>query len=402
MEGYIRRRGKDSWQIIYELPRGADGKRKQGHQTVHGTKRDAEAKLRGVLTALDKGDYVTPSKETLGAFLERWLNTYAATRTSERTQQDYRSMVGRYLIPALGSVALSGLRPEHVQGLYADLRDRGLSATTVLHTHRLLKKALSHAVKWQLVARNICDVVDPPRPQRKEMVALDTDGVDRFLGVAKGSPFYDVFFVALYTGLRRSEALGLRWENVDMERTRFYIVTGLHRINSRGLVLLPTKTARSRRPVPFGEEVAELLRQIRGAQLVKQVELGPDGRTRGLYSLTYRDTPSTRIGSARHSPEWRKRLAFRGCGYTTCATPMSPLCFKLVRTPRSSANVWAMPASTSRWTLTATCCPVSRRKQFGGSPSSWEEGVNRDVAKMLPNGVAGGRKVSDRSYLNQI
>ena len=88
MKGFIRKRGADSWQLINELSREADGKRKQAIHTVHGTKRDAETKLRELLTAAERGDYVTPTKETVGSFLERWLDTYASTNTSLRTQRD--------------------------------------------------------------------------------------------------------------------------------------------------------------------------------------------------------------------------------------------------------------------------------------------------------------------------
>ena len=281
MKGHIRKRG-DSYQLIYELPRGADGRRRQERRTVHGTKREAEAKLREILTALDRGDHVTPTKETVGAFLERWLETYASIRTSLRTQRDYRGIVRRYLAPSLGHMVLATLRPDDVQSLYSDLLDRGLSARTVLHTHRLLSEALSHAVKWGLVARNVCTAVDPPRPERKEMVALDTEGVNRLLTSAEGSRYRDVFLIALYTGLRRSEVLGLRWDNVDLEHRRLYIVAGLHSLTGQGQVLLPTKTTRSRRPVPFTDEVADVLRQVRGTQIMQKAELGPAWQDNGF------------------------------------------------------------------------------------------------------------------------
>ena len=274
MKGHIRKSG-NSYQLIYELPRGADGRRRQERRTVHGTKRDAEAKLREILTALDRGDHVTPTKETVGAFLERWLETYASIRTSLRTQRDYRGIVRRYLTPSLGDMVLATLRPADVQGLYSDLLARGLSAQTVLHTHRLLSEALSHAVKWGAVVRNVCAAVDPPRPEKKEMVALDTEGVDRLFASAEGSRYRDVFLIALYTGLRRPEVLGLRWDYVDVERRRLHIVAGLHFLTGMGLVLLPTKTTRSRRPVSFTTEVVDELRQVRGAQIVQKAELGP-------------------------------------------------------------------------------------------------------------------------------
>lgn len=274
MKGYIRKRSKDSWQVIFDLPRGLDGKRQQARHTVHGAKRDAEAKLRELILSADSGGYVPLNKESIASFLRRWLDTYAATNTSPRTQRDYRGKVNLYVIPALGTVPVTALRPEHVQALYAGLLERGLSPRTVLHTHRILKEALSHAVKWRLVARNVCDAVDAPRPQHKDMAALDKEGVACLLAAAEGSPYRDVFFVALYTGLRRSEVLALRWPEVDLEQGFMRVVAGLHHLTGQGLVLLPTKTARSRRQVAITQEVTNVLRQIRGSQLVMKLQLG--------------------------------------------------------------------------------------------------------------------------------
>ena len=255
MNGTIRKRGKSSWQVIFDLPRGADGRRKQARHTVHGNKRDAEAKLRELLAASDKGEYVSSTKEIVGENLERWLNTYAATNTSPRTQRDYRGIVNRYLLPSLGPIPLTNLRPEHVDGLYAKMLGQGLAARTVLHTHRLLSEALSHAVRRRLVARNICDAVDPPRPRQKDMSALDSDEAVRFLTAADSSLYRDVFFVALYTGLRRSVVLALRWPSVDLDALTINVVAGLHRLTGRGLVMLPTKTDKSRRQIAITPEV---------------------------------------------------------------------------------------------------------------------------------------------------
>jgi integrase len=112
--------------------------------------------LREILTTLYKDGYIAPTKETLDAFLERWLDTYAATNTRERTLNDYCGIVARYLKPRFGHIVFTALPPEQVQGLYASLLGRGLNAITVLHTHQILKESLSHAVKWQLLHRNVC------------------------------------------------------------------------------------------------------------------------------------------------------------------------------------------------------------------------------------------------------
>ena len=133
MNGYIRKRGKNSWQIIFDLPgRELDGRRKQARRTVHGTKREAESKLRELITGVEKGEYVAPNKESVGSYLAKWLAGYATTNTSLRTQEDYTGIVRRYIEPGLGTIQLSKLRPEHVDGLYGDMKTRGLSATTIL------------------------------------------------------------------------------------------------------------------------------------------------------------------------------------------------------------------------------------------------------------------------------
>ena len=92
----------------------------------------------------------------------------------------------------------------------------GLSARTVHHHHRLLCEVLSHAVKWGLLVRNVAQAVDPPRPRNKEMGALDNDGVHTFLENAKDSPYYHLYHLDIYTGLRLSEILALRWKDIDL------------------------------------------------------------------------------------------------------------------------------------------------------------------------------------------
>lgn len=275
MNGHIRKRGKNSWQLIFDLPRDADGKRKQARRTVHGTKREADSKLRELVSGAEKGDYVTPSKESARSYLAKWLAGYAATNTSLRTQEDYDGIVRRYIEPKIGSIPLSRLRPEHLDDLYGEMKQRGLSARTILHTHRILREALSHAIKRRLLTQNVCDAVDPPRPERKEMVSLDEEELARLLSNAETSYYSNVLFVASYTGLRRSEILALKWSSVDLDGGSISVVAGLHRIPGHGLVTLPTKTQKSRRLISITSEVADVLRQTKGAQILNQVEFGP-------------------------------------------------------------------------------------------------------------------------------
>ena len=123
--------------------------------------------LRERLATLETGGYVPKDKETVAQFMQRWLDTYAATNTRLRTQEGYKGNFRRYIIPAIGHVSLQGLTARHIQRMYSDLLKRELSGTTVLHVHRLLHKSISDAVKWGLLTRNVADAAPPPAPRAK-------------------------------------------------------------------------------------------------------------------------------------------------------------------------------------------------------------------------------------------
>lgn len=268
MRGSIVKRSKDSWTVILNLGRdSATGKRKQQWVTVRGTKRDAERKLAELQHQMDTGTFIRPSKLTLGAFLQEWLQSYVATNVRAATLEGYRIIVERHLTPALGAIVLSELRPTHLQGYYAKAlkegrRDGGggLSARTVVHHHRVLREALSHAVKWGHVGRNVADAVDPPRAVDREMNALDPGGVERLLDAARSTMYFPLIHLATFTGMRRSELLGLRWKDVDLNKGTVSIAQVLHCLPGGRIVFDQPKTAKSRRLVTLSPAPALALR----------------------------------------------------------------------------------------------------------------------------------------------
>src|SRR5262249_39556137 len=153
-------------------------------------------------------------KMTLTDYLNRWLSEYAKHNVAPKTFERYDEIVRLHLIPALGGHRLPALRPLHIQECYSvALRSGrgdgkgGLSARTVLHHHRILREALHQAVRWQLLARNPADAVDPPRAQRPEMRALDEAETATLVKVARGTQLYLPVLLAVTTGLRRGEIL---------------------------------------------------------------------------------------------------------------------------------------------------------------------------------------------------
>ena len=171
MRGHIKQRAKGTWSLIIDLGRDpATGKRRQQWSTVRGTKKEAEARLTELLRQVDTGGFVKPTKLTVGEFLEQWLRDYATTNVRSRTLEGYVGVIERHLVPRLGNIALSQLQPSHLQAYYRRILTDGrkdgrggLSSRSVLQHHRIISEALSHAVRWGLLARNVAQAVDSPR-----------------------------------------------------------------------------------------------------------------------------------------------------------------------------------------------------------------------------------------------
>ena len=271
MRGHIKQRSKGSWSIVLDLGRDpSTGKRKQQWVTVRGTKKEAEKKLSELQHQLNTGEFVKSSKLTVREFLTQWFQDYVKTNARAATAEGYKIILERHLIPSLGGIVLAQLQPSHIQGYYARaLREGrcdgkgGLAARTVVHHHRVLREALSHAVKWGLVGRNVADAVDPPRAVNKEMKALDSAGVLRLLDAARGTIYFPLINLATFTGMRRSELLGLRWLDLNLSRGTVSIAQVLHCLPGGRIVFEQPKTARSKRLVRLSQETTLALRAYR-------------------------------------------------------------------------------------------------------------------------------------------
>jgi integrase len=282
MKGHIYKRAKGSWTIVYDLPMdAARGKRRQKSQTVKGTKRDAERALREVLLSIEQGSYVKPNKISLGELLRQWLKDYASMNTTDRTQESYKSIIERHLIPALGKIELIDLQAQNIQSYYAKKLSEGradgkggLSARSVVYHHRILSKALDYAVKMGLVVRNVAKVVEPPRVARVTMQTLSPEEVSRFLDVARDTDYYVYFATLIYTGLRRGELLALRWRNLDLGSGKLSVVETAYKLGNGEYRIKEPKTPQSRRTVILPPSLVELLKVYRIDQELLRIQLG--------------------------------------------------------------------------------------------------------------------------------
>ena len=164
-------------------------------------------------------------------------------------------IVELHLTPALGHLKMAKLKPFHIQDYYTKAqasgrkgcktsRGGGLSPRTVAQHHRVLHKALKQAMRLGLISQNPCDMVDPPRYDRSVPATISDKDVDKVLDSVRGTYLYIPVLIALATGARRGEVLGLRWSDVDLEGGTITIRQNLLRV-SRQYIIKQPKTADS-------------------------------------------------------------------------------------------------------------------------------------------------------------
>jgi len=284
MRGYIKQRSKrkGSYSIVISLGRDPETKKKRQHwETIRGTKKDAEKRLSELLHQQDVGLFVRPGKLTVAKLLGQWLQDYALSNVRSRTYDRYAEIIRRHLIPALGALPLKSLQPHHIQSYYGKALQSGrydgkggLSERTVHHHHRVLFSALKYAVKHNILARNVAEAVDPPRPGFKEMATTDAEGLFKLLEAVRGTQYYTIFYTAAYSGLRRSEILALRWQHVDLELCTLAVVDSLHQLHNGEFDIRPPKSKRGKRLVALSPSLAILLREHKAEQEALRNQLG--------------------------------------------------------------------------------------------------------------------------------
>lgn len=280
MAGLIRRRGRSSWQV--SVSAGFDprtGKRVRVWRTVRGTRKDAERVLAELLRQTTTGALVDPGRATVKEWLRAWL-LQKRPQLSTKTYERYEEIVRLHLVPHLGRIQLVRLHPHHVQQVYSALLEAGKHPRTVLHVHRVLHAALEDAVRQQVLGRNVCDAVRPPKVPGRELRVLTEEELLRLLRAAEGTRLHVPVILASLCGLRRGEVLALRWEDVDFERGVLHVRRSLEE-TGRGLALKDTKTGKAR-AVALPSMVVEALRRHRRAQVEERLRLGEAWQDHGL------------------------------------------------------------------------------------------------------------------------
>jgi integrase len=252
MRGTIKKEGT-SWFVQYDAGKNPlTGKRKQKKKRGFKTKKEAEKFLSEQLNSINNGTYFEPKDITLSEFLDYWLVNYAKSSVAERTFEHYLYIISQHIKPTIGNIKISNLQPFHLQEYYTQklktgkIKGGGLSAQSVNHHHRLISKVLKDAVKWQFIARNVAEAVSPPKIKKVEMQTWTNAQVKTFLNEAKESSYYTIYLTTIYTGMRRGEVLGLRWQDIDFDNNIIYVRQSLQEVKKVGLTFKEPKSGKSR------------------------------------------------------------------------------------------------------------------------------------------------------------
>ncbi len=262
-EGSIYPNAKGVWTAVVSLP---DGRRKYLYAA---NRHEVARKLALALGAQERGALADARGRKLGEYLDQWLRDVAHPSVREWTYRGYEVHVRCHIKPLLGHIPLDRLKPADVQYFLNGKLAAGLSPKTVRYIRGTLRTALHQAVRWNLIATNAAAMVDGPRVEPYEYKPFTRHEARRFLAAVRGDRLEALYTVALAMGLRQGEALGLRWQDVDLDLGYIRVHRQLQRFHGR-FELVQLKTARSRRTLVMPPVVSKALRVHRDRQTSDQ------------------------------------------------------------------------------------------------------------------------------------
>jgi integrase len=267
-EGSIYQRKDGRWVASITLE---NRKRKQFYGK---TRKEVQEKLRVALNEQRQGTLATGPQQTLKQYLEYWLEDVHKPAIRLSSYMQYRGILDKHIFPLLGHIQVQKLTPQQVQSFYARKEKEGLALGTIRTIHAVLHNALSHAVSINLVSRNVSDVVNPPRLVKHERHPLTIEQAQKLLQHVQGHSLEGLITVALATGMRRGELLGLRWQDIHFDTKSLQIQRTISRQRKKGIVESEPKTSRGRRNIILPPFAIEALKEHRTRQLEVRLKVG--------------------------------------------------------------------------------------------------------------------------------
>jgi integrase len=282
MKGHIRERSPGHWAIVLSLTDPATGKRKLKWHSFKGTKRAAQLECSRLVTEMQDGSYIQPSKVTVSQFFDRWLK-HIEPNVSPRTHERYQQIATKNIAPLLGAKTLSKLQPIDISEAYSKAlrsgrRDGqgGLSPRTVHHMHRVLYSALKQAERWKLIVRNpaaLLEKRDRPKIEKKPVATIDAPTTARVFDAARESRLFIPLILGSLCGLRRGEITAIRWKAINLDAGQLAVVASTEQCDTGPVREKEAKSGKSRTIAIPAMAVVEL-RRWKLAQAEEMLKLG--------------------------------------------------------------------------------------------------------------------------------
>ena len=286
LNGSIENRGNGKYGLTVSGGTDADGKRIRHRKTIEaasGTEADRE--LIRYIAELEGSDFYEPEKLHFKTFALKWLAEYAEPELAPKTYVRYKEMLEKRAIPALGNFTMDKLRPMHIVEFYNSLRKDGarldgkpggLSPSTVRHHHRMLSSLFSTAAEWGVVKENIITKVKPPKTKSKKATAYGPEEAAAMLVALDNEPlkWKSLVHLAIATGLRLGELLGLEWQDIDFETATLEVNRASQSLKGYGTFTKDPKNDDSRRLISIPASTLLILKEYRKEWIEQRLRTG--------------------------------------------------------------------------------------------------------------------------------
>jgi integrase len=273
-EGSIYQRKNGSWAAQVSV---------EGHRLsfTAKTRRECQEWIKKTINQVDNGMTYVNSRRNLEDYLQEWLTNEKLVMRSS-TWSHYNQLTRSYVIPAIGKIILKDLRTEHIRGFYNQLISQKIGVSTIQKIHTLCHSSLELAVKIGAIPRNPTDNAHPPKPPHTEMMIFDDKQVNHFLVSIIGHRWEALYHLAIVTGMRQSELLGLKWIDLDWIRQTIKVERQLARADKTGVKFLSPKTRAGRRTVALGDRTIDVMRSHYECQQSERLATGDKWVEHGL------------------------------------------------------------------------------------------------------------------------
>jgi len=301
--GYIQKRGKKSWLLVYDLERNINGKRNRKTKTIKvNTLREAEKALANFINEIEKGYVTDKASIKFKDFIEIWIRDYAQEHLAPKTFFEHKKRLDGRIIPVLGQLKLKEIDADVLRQYYNSLkqpntrhdrRNGSLSQQTILHIHRLISAILEKAVKWGYVAVNPVKRVEAPKVPRHQIKIYDEDNMAKLISAIEevDIKYRLMIYIAISTGLRRGEIMGLDWTDVNLETGEIKINKSSQYIPKTGVFIKSPKNEHSIRQVYLSPTILPLLKSYKEIQEKERENVGSLWRESGKIFVTWCGEP---------------------------------------------------------------------------------------------------------------